>query len=159
LSNEGDTGRYGDGTLAGMELLRDDGYRVSDQADQLDRERVWRWLSENAYWALGRERAVQDAANDNSFCVGLYAPTGEQVGFCRIVTDYVTFGWLCDVYVEHGHRGGLGTFMVQFAVDHPAIAKVHRQFLVSRNAHSLYERLGFARFSPEDAPRWMLRNS
>ena len=140
-----------------MERVRDDGYRVSDDASELDRERVWRWMSEQAYWALGRAREVQDAAIDNSFCVGLYAPDGAQVGFCRFVTDHITFAWLCDVFVDEEHRGGLGAFMVEFAMNHPSIVDVRRKVLATRDAHSLYERLGFQRFSADDAPRWMIR--
>jgi GNAT superfamily N-acetyltransferase len=43
-------------------------------------------------------------------------PTGpsEQVGFARIITDYVTFGYLTDVYVLEDHQGkGLGKWMMQ----------------------------------------------
>jgi GNAT superfamily N-acetyltransferase len=141
-----------------MERVRDDGYRVNDDPAQLDRERVWRWLSEQAYWALGRSREVQDRAIDNSLCVGMYAPDGQQVGFCRYVTDRATFAWLCDVFVDESHRGGLGSFMVRFAVAHPDVAGLRLQLLATRDAHTLYERAGYTRFTEADVARWMTRS-
>jgi hypothetical protein len=141
-----------------MERVREDGYRVNDDRRQLDGERVWHWLSEQAYWALGRTREQQDTANEHSLCIGLYAPTGEQVGFCRYVTDRATFAWLCDVFVVEAHRGGAGTFMVEFAVEHPAVAGIGIQLLATRHTHSLYERLGYRRFAEPDLARWMIRN-
>jgi GNAT superfamily N-acetyltransferase len=38
----------------------------------------------------------------------------EMVGFARLVTDYVTFGYLTDVYVLHEHQGqGLAKWMMK----------------------------------------------
>jgi predicted N-acetyltransferase YhbS len=92
-------------------------------------------------------------------CIGLYAPDGGQVGFCRYVTDQATFAWLCDVFVDEAHRGSLGRFMVQFAVDHPAVAGLRLQLLATRDAHTLYERFGYQRVAEADAGRWMVRNA
>ena len=59
---------------------------------RLDRERVHRWLSEHAYWALGRPRETQDAAIDGSMNFGVYdRGSGEQLAYARVVTDGVTF--------------------------------------------------------------------
>ena len=52
-----------------------DGIRYSSDRGELDRELVHRWLSEHAYWALGRPRAVQDAAIDASRNYGAYDGT------------------------------------------------------------------------------------
>jgi hypothetical protein len=31
------------------------------------------------------------------------------IGFARVVTDYYTFGWLADVFIDESYRGqGLG---------------------------------------------------
>jgi len=43
---------------------------------------------------------------DGSLCLGLSAPDGAQVGFCRLVTDRATFAFLSDVFVDVAHRAG-----------------------------------------------------
>jgi GNAT superfamily N-acetyltransferase len=134
------------------------GYRVSDDKALLDTDLVHRWMSEESYWAAGRTRAATERSIEHSLCVGLYAPDGGgQAGFARVVTDYATFSWLCDVFVEAAHRGsGAGTFLVRATLDHPEVAGL-RTVLMAAPERSLYRRLGFGGLvSPE---RWMERPS
>jgi GNAT superfamily N-acetyltransferase len=134
------------------------GYWVSDDQALLDTERVHGWMSRESYWASGRTREVTERSIEHSLCVGLYAPDGGgQVGFARVVTDYATFCWLCDVFVDAAHRGnGVGTFLVQAALGHPHVAGL-RMVLMAEPRRSLYRRLGFGELiSPE---RWMERPS
>jgi GNAT superfamily N-acetyltransferase len=129
------------------------GYWVSDDKALLDFERVHGWMSGEAYWASGRTREVSDRSIEHSLCMGLYAPGGGQVGFARVVTDYATFCWLCDVFVEAAHRGhGVGTFLVQATLDHPQVAGL-RMVLMAAPERSLYRRLGFGGLRRPE--RWM----
>ncbi len=135
-----------------------DGYWVSDDKALLDTERVHGWMSRESYWAAGRTREVTERSIEHSLCVGLYAPDGAgQVGFARVVTDYATFCWLCDVFVDAAHRGaGAGTFLVQTALGHPDVAGL-RTVLMAAPERSLYRRLGFGTLIR--AERWMERPS
>ena len=81
-----------------------DGYWASDDASLTDIKRVHKWLSLESYWAAGRPYDVMVRAVENSLVVGLYTAEGEQAGFSRLVTDYATFGWLCDVFIDPAHR-------------------------------------------------------
>jgi GNAT superfamily N-acetyltransferase len=132
-----------------------DGYWASDDPALLDAALVHRWMSEEAYWAKGRPRAVMDAAIANSLNIGLYRPDGGQVGYARFVTDYATFGWLCDVFVAADERGhGLGSFLTGVTVNHPGVSSV-RQFLATAPERTLYANFGYV-----DLPgtrRWMER--
>ena len=79
----------------------------------------------------------------NSLSVGLYSAEGKQVGYARFVTDYATYAWLCDVFVDSAVRGSrLGTFLVETAVSHPDMRGV-RQVLMADPGRSLYERFGY----------------
>ena len=132
-----------------------DGYLVSDDPARLDVDRVWRWLAEESYWAAGRPRHVVERAVAGSINLGLYRPDGQQVGYCRWVTDGATFAWLCDVFVDPSERGsGLGTWMVEQAVAHPG-AQVRRQMLATADAHGLYAKFGFTPLT--EPARWMER--
>jgi GNAT superfamily N-acetyltransferase len=141
-----------------VELRREDGYTISTDRARVDAAYVHRYLSESSYWAQGRSRATQDAAVAHSLCFGLYQ--GEtQVGFARVVTDYATFGWLCDVFVDEAHRGrGLGKWLIESIVAHPQLHSIRRLMLATRDAHELYRHYGG--FEPLAAPeRWMARTN
>ena len=136
-----------------------DGIHFSSDPAELDRACVHRWLSEHAYWALGRAQEVQDAAIDGSRNYGAYdATTGEQVGYARVVTDGATFAWLCDVIVDPGARGrGVGVGLVGFVIADLEPLGLKRIALATGDAHGLYERFGF---TPLPKPeQWMLRES
>jgi GNAT superfamily N-acetyltransferase len=116
---------------------------------------VHRWLSTDAYWALGRPRDVVERSIAGSLNYGLYGPAGgRQVGFARAVTDRVTFAWLCDVYIDPEHRGtGLGTWLVGAVRDDLQALGIRRLLLATADAHAVYAKLGF--ISLADPDRWM----
>ncbi len=132
-----------------------DGYWASDEHGLIDAERVHAWISGESYWAEGRPRDAMLKAIENSLVIGLYSASGTQVGFARFVTDYATFAWLCDVFVDSAHRGHrLGTFLVETAVSHPDVRGL-RQILAAEPGRTLYARFGF---HPLNRPeRWMER--
>lgn len=135
-----------------------DAYLISTDPARLDIREVHRFLSTEAYWAIGRPLAVQERAIEHSHLVaGAYSAEGEQVGFARMVTDLATYAWLCDVYVLADHRGGLGTALVQTVVEHPDVVGIRWQFLATRDAHRLYAKFGFAGL--DEPARWMARQA
>ncbi|GAA1336802.1 GNAT family N-acetyltransferase [Arthrobacter roseus] len=120
-------------------------YSFSAAAGKIDRERVHQWLSEQSYWAKGRAREVQDAAIDASRNYGVYdAETGEQVAYARVVTDAVTFAWLCDVFVSPETRGQrLGEMLVEGVIADLEPLGLKQTLLSTGDAHSLYAKYGF----------------
>ncbi|MFE3071239.1 GNAT family N-acetyltransferase [Streptomyces sp. NPDC059247] len=130
-------------------------YEISTDTGRIDAERVHRWLSTDAYWALGRPRETQDRAIAGSLNFGAYHHgTGEMAAYARIVTDYATFAWLCDVYVDRAARGtGLGTALVGAVRDHLAPYGLRRIMLATADAHGVYEKVGFTPLQNPD--KWM----
>lgn len=130
-------------------------YLVSDDPALLDREAVFRWVSEKSYWAQGRSRDTVERSLTNSITLGGYLH-GSMVGFARVVTDRATFAWLCDVFVAPEHRGrGVGKALLTAAVDHPDLQNIQRFVLATADAHDLYRRFGFEVLDRPD--RWMIR--
>jgi GNAT superfamily N-acetyltransferase len=126
---------------------------VSTDASRLDVERIHRWLSEDAYWSLGRTLEVVARSVEHSLNFGAY-DQGEQVAFARVVTDHATFAWLCDVYVEPSSRGaGVGTTLLDAVTAHLAGLRLSRTLLATADAHALYTRYGFTPLS--DPGRFM----
>ena len=118
---------------------------VSTDATRLDVGRIHRWLSEDAYWSLGRTRDVVERSIEHSLNFGAYDDSGEQVGYARVVTDHATFAWLCDVYVDPSSRGaGVGTALLDAVTAQLSPLGLSRTLLATADAHSLYRRYGFA---------------
>ena len=137
-----------------MQTTREDGYQIDTSAQRLDVALVHRWLSEDAYWAKGRSADVVARSFAESLCFGVYAPDGEQVGVARVVTDHATFAWLCDVYIAPSARAvGLGTWLARTVVDHVRASGVPRVLLATWDAHTVYEKAGFAPL--KEPARWM----
>ena len=120
-------------------------YFFSADASRINRFRVHQWLSEQSYWAQGRSRHTQDAAIDGSRNYGVYdSKTGEQVAYGRIVTDGVTFAWLCDVFVAADARGqGIGKMLASGILEDLEPLNLKRVLLSTGDAHGLYSQFGF----------------
>ena len=121
-----------------------DGYLLSTDRSRVDLDTVHRWLSQDAYWALGRPREVVEKTIAASWVWSVFAPGGEQVAFVRAVTDGLTFAWICDVYVDPAHRGrGIATWVSAEAVADLRGAGVDLLVLATSSAHAVYRRVGF----------------
>jgi GNAT superfamily N-acetyltransferase len=121
-----------------------DGYELDDDRARIDRDAVHAYVGGESYWAKGRPRERQDELIDASDrVVGLYKD-GRQVGFARAVDcDGAGFVYLADVYVLDECRGrGLGVELVREMVENGPYAD-RRWVLHTRDAHTLYEKLGF----------------
>jgi GNAT superfamily N-acetyltransferase len=130
-----------------------DGYVLTSEPGRVDLDRVHRWLSQESYWAKGRERVVTERSIAGSRPYSVYAQE-QQTAFARVVTDEATFAWICDVFVDGHHRGrGLGTWLVDSIVEDLGVLGVDRFHLATRDAHEVYRRCGFV--AMEGADRWM----
>jgi GNAT superfamily N-acetyltransferase len=117
-------------------------FTISTDPNRLDIGLIHRFLSEEAFWALGRSLEVVERSVSNSLCFGVYEDQ-KQVGFARIITDYATFAWLDDVFILPEWRGhGLGKWLVGCIVAHPELGGLKRLALATRDAHSLYKDYG-----------------
>ena len=129
---------------------------VSTDAAKLDLTVVHTYLSETSYWAKGRSFDVVQRSIRHSLCFGVYEDA-HQVGFARVVTDFATFAWLCDVFILDSHQGrGLGKWLVETVLAHPELQAVSRVLLATRDAHELYRRYGGFELLP-NPERWMMR--
>lgn len=132
------------------------GYVISTDKSKLNLHFIHDFLSNSSYWAQGRPLATVQKSIEGSLCFGVYAGT-EQVGFARVVTDYATFAWLCDVFIVETHRGqGLGKWLVECVVAHPELQRLKLFVLATTSAHELYQRYGGFQNLPLPE-KWMMR--
>ena len=126
-------------------------YTISTDPARLDVDAIHAFLS-HSYWAEQIPKATVSASLAGSLCFGVYRGH-QQVGLARVITDHVTFAYLCDVYIEPAHRQrGLSKRLVEAIQKHPRLQGLKRWCLVTRDAHGLYEQFGF-RLTPSDG--WM----
>lgn len=119
-------------------------YVISANPARLDTLAIHGYLR-RSYWSEGIPFEVVDRAVKASLCIGAYDRSGKQVGLVRLISDYATFCFVCDVYVLEAHRGrGLSKAMMAMALQHPKLQGLRRWSLGTLDAHGLYRRFGFS---------------
>ena len=95
------------------------------------------------YWAAGRTIEDVQICIDHSFCFGIYL-NDKQIGFARVITDYVVFAYVMDVFIAEEHRGnGYSSVLINAMINEPALQEVKIWRLATSDAHFLYEKFGF----------------
>lgn len=126
-------------------------YYISDSKEKIQIEEVIRLLRQT-YWANSRSRKMIEKSIENSLCFGVYLEENDlQIGFARVITDYATTYYLCDVIIDENYRGnGIGKSLAAHIVNDSRLRPLGG-FLATRDAHGLYEKFGFS----ADSGRYM----
>lgn len=116
---------------------------ISTDAERLNLDVIHGFLT-NYYWAKGIPREVVARSIQHALCFGIYDGEGAQVGFARVISDFATVAYIGDVFVLETHRGrGLGKWLMECIMRHPALQNLRRWILTTRDAHGLYSDVGF----------------
>jgi len=121
-------------------------YEFDDNAQRIDVDLVWDFLSKEAYWGRWRTRDIVEQQIRSAWrVVGAYQrASGAQVGFARAFSDGFAAAYLADVFVLPEHRGhGLGVGLVRTMIEEGPGARF-LWMLHTRDAHDLYAKFGFA---------------
>ena len=116
-------------------------YRIIEGAENMRLDDVVRLLRAT-YWANQRPAEKIEASLRHSACYGVWLDEEEKlVGFARVITDYATTYYLCDVIIDEAYRGkGLGKALLSHITAKYAGL---RGLLLTRDAHGLYRQFGF----------------
>ena len=115
---------------------------VSTDKNKLDVPFIQNFLKD-IYWAAGRTIEEVQRTIDASVCFGIYLDE-VQIGFARVITDYVVFAYLMDVFITEEHRGkGYSSILIDTMMKEPQLQKVQLWRLATSDAHFLYEKFGF----------------
>lgn len=118
-------------------------YRIVDGLDKMKFEDIVRLLR-MTYWADKRPIEKIEKSLRNSSCYGIYVEeAGKLVGFARVISDYATAYYLCDVITdkEYQHKG-LGTALITYINSLPEFSGL-RGVLITRDVQALYRKFGF----------------
>lgn len=127
-----------------------DSFTISTDRKRLDVGTIHSFLKTSP-WAKGISREAVEKSVANSFCFGVYE--GEkQVGLARVITDFVTFAYVCDFFILEPYRGrGLAKWLITTILECPEVAKLRRRCIVTHEAHGLYRAMGFMSAKRPDA--------
>ncbi len=118
-------------------------YRIIEGAENMRLEDVVRLLR-MTYWAGQRPVEKIEASMRHSACWGVWLEDEQKLaGFARVISDYATTYYLCDVIIDEAYRGrGLGTALISHIESRPEYEGL-RGLLLTRDAHGLYAKFGF----------------
>jgi len=95
------------------------------------------------YWSTDLTKVQIRKSINNSCAYGLYH-NNIQIGFAKVLTDYVRFAYLSDVFIIDEYKGkGLSLFMLKGILEDPKLKGVKKWMLATRDAHGLYKKFGF----------------
>ncbi|MEO7978595.1 GNAT family N-acetyltransferase [Flavobacterium sp.] len=119
---------------------------VSTDKSKLDVPFIQDFLKD-IYWAAGRTIEEVQTTIDASVCFGIHLHN-QQIGFARVITDYVVFGYLMDVFITEAHRGkGYSSILIQNVMNEPLLKDIKIWRLATTDAHFLYEKFGFTKLN------------
>ena len=126
------------------------GFTISTDKQFLNVNVIHHFLNVDSYWAKGVAlESIEKSIKNSSICFGLFEGDpargmAKQVGFARIVTDFVRFAYLMDVFVLNEYRGkGLSKWMMEVITEQSELKDVKKMVLCTSDAHGLYSQYGF----------------
>lgn len=115
---------------------------VTTDKSKLDVSFIQHFLKD-IYWAAGRTIEEVQITIDNSFCFGIFL-NDKQIGFARVITDYVVFAYVMDVFIIEEHRGKrYSSILIERMINEPVLKDVKIWRLATSDAHFLYSKFGF----------------
>jgi GNAT superfamily N-acetyltransferase len=117
--------------------------QVSTDKEKLNVPFIQHFLKD-IYWAAGRTIEEVQKTIDSSICFGVYLDD-VQIGFARVITDYVVFAYVMDVFITEEYRGkGYSSILIAAMMEEPSLKEVKIWRLATKDAHFLYEKFGFS---------------
>jgi GNAT superfamily N-acetyltransferase len=118
-------------------------YVITATKKKVDLQYVYNLLCIPSQYSTGLPSERFAMVIENSLCFSVFYQ-GKQVGFSRVISDYTEFASIWDVFIDEAHRKkGLGKAVMKYILEHPRVRGVFRWFLMTEDAHGLYQKYGF----------------
>lgn len=125
-------------------------YIISTKKSLLDRQKVW-LLLKNCFWSKNIPIEYVERFIKYSLCFGVYQlPEKLFVGFGRVISDYTTYAYICDVIVDPLHRRkGVGNALIQTILKHKKLQGLKTWALkATPESQKIYKKNNFKYINP-----------
>lgn len=124
--------------------FRRNGFLISADKKKLQPEAIHNFLK-TTYWAAERPMKEVKKSIESCLCFGVYYK-GKQVGFARVLTDYIKVAYIADVFIIEEHQGkGLSKWLMDVILNYGELKNIVRWMLHTRTAQGLYKQYGFGK--------------
>jgi predicted GNAT family acetyltransferase len=118
-------------------------YVLSADRQKINLEYVYNLLCTPSKYSTGLPPERFPLIIKNSICFNVLHH-GQQVGFARVISDCTEFASIWDVFIDEPHRKkGIGKALMKYALEYPYLKGIFRWFLMTEDAHGLYQKFGF----------------
>lgn len=118
-------------------------FTLSANKKNLDLQYAFNLLCVPSKYSMGLPPERFALVIKNSICFGVFHH-GKQIGFSRVITDFTEFASLWDVFIDEPYRRqGIGKALMKYIMEHPKLKGIFRWFLMTEDAHGLYQKFGF----------------
>lgn len=118
-------------------------FTLSADKKRLDLNYVFNMLCVPSRYSTGLPLERFSLVIKNSICFGVYK-NNQQIGFARVIADESEFASLWDVFIDEPYRRqGIGQALLKYIFAHPQLRGTFRWFLMTEDAHGLYQKFGF----------------
>jgi GNAT superfamily N-acetyltransferase len=109
--------------------LEKNGFVFSAQKKRLDLQYIYNLLCIPSRYSTGLPMERFALVIENSLCFGVF---------------HTEFASLWDVFIDEPYRRqGLGKILMKYILEHPRLRGIFRWFLMTEDAHGLYQKYGF----------------
>lgn len=122
-----------------------DNYYISTDKHLIDIHDLW-LLLKDCFWTKNIPIEYVERFTKHSLCFGIYSKNKNiLIGFGRVISDYTTFAYICDVVIEKKYRNmGLGFHLIQSILSHEDLRGLKTWSLkTTDDAKNLYKKFGF----------------
>lgn len=118
---------------------------ISTDHSLLDINKIW-LLLKDCFWSKNIPIEYVEKFVKHSLCFGVYEKNNNQlIGFARVITDYTTYAYICDVVIDEQYRKqGLGSQLIRAIMQHQDLNNLKTWSLrTTEESRIIYERSGF----------------
>ena len=115
-------------------------YYISTEKSLLNINKIWILLTE-CFWSKNIPIEYVDRFIKFSLCFGVYQYSDNQlIGFGRVISDYTTYAYICDIIVDSDHRGkGVASTLIRTIMSHDDLQGLKTWSLrTTEEARSIY---------------------
>ena len=120
-------------------------YYISTDKSLLDKEKICALLKD-CFWSKNIPIGYVERFLKFSLCFGVYQKKNNNlVGFGRVISDFTTYAYVCDVVIDSPHRKkGIGNNLIKEMMAHPDLQGLKTWALrTTDDAKNIYLKHGF----------------